>query len=61
MHASITPPAVCHLCTVRLVDSSQYVSAGGYAECCLCLSVNVGVYVDAFIQKRGEEEGGGCV
>lgn len=56
---------MCHLCTVCLVDSFQYVSAGGgsvfYAKCCLCLSVNVGVCVYAFIQKRGGEEGGGCV
>lgn len=53
---------MCHLCSV---DSFQYVSAGGgsvfYAKCCLCLSVNVGVCVYAFIQKRGGEEGGGCV
>lgn len=55
---------VCRLCIVRLVDSFQYVSAGGgcvfYAKCCFCLSVNV-VFVYASIQKGGRDEGEGSV
>lgn len=65
VHNSTSRASVCHLCIVRLVDSFQYVSAGGgsvfNSKCCLCLSLNVGVCVYAFIQKRGGEEGGGCV